>query len=354
MVMKVGVDGRKLPGATSRDPAGNLDYAAGLGMSGVFFRTVLDITPDLDPGVLRALREHADELGLYLEMGLAKVNPYANAEAPEVRELGDGDYRLGFIRMMHAAVAIGCTELWVGTANYKPKLPGYFVFDRFRTDVTWADQLAATQKFLSSLAPVVRDLGCHLNIETHEEITSFEVIRLVEAVGPDVLGITFDTANVVARAEDPVAAARRVAPYVRMSHVRDVALIETDYGIGRMLAPCGEGVMDWPSILAELAKHNPDLQLSIENSRDRTVMPMHVHDPTWLAGHPDLTDAEMSEILRLTRYYQRRAEAGEVPSAEFLIGTPCDETEQLRFIDVTARYLRQIIDEADWAGTMAQ
>lgn len=348
--MKVGVDGRKLPGAANRSALANLDYAAELGMDGVFFRTVLDVTPSLDAGLLRELREHADELGLYLEIGLAKVNPYANAEAPEVRELGGGDYRRGFIRMMESCAAIDCRELWVGTANYKFTLPGYYVFDRFRTDVSWADQLVAIEKFLHSLAPAVRDLDCHLNIETHEEITSFEVVRLVEAVGPDVLGITFDTANVVARAEDPLAAARRVAPYVRMSHVRDVAIFATEYGIGRMLAPCGEGVMDWPTMLGLLAEHNPGLQLSIENSRDRTVMPMHVYDPTWLAAHPDLSTVELSEIFRLTRDYQDRAAKGELPTAQYLTSTPCDEAEQIRFITQTASYLRRIIADACWDG----
>ncbi|MGW5383183.1 sugar phosphate isomerase/epimerase family protein [Nocardia sp. NPDC003963] len=322
----------------------NLEYAAELGMDGVFFRTVLDITPTLDRHVLAELRQRADELGLYLEMGLAKVNPFANAEAPEVRELGGGDYRLGMIRMMEACAAIGCDELWVGTANYKPRLPGYYVFDRFRTDVTWPEQLTATQRFLESLAPVVRDLDCHLNVETHEEITSFEVVRLVEAVGPDVLGITYDPANVVARAEDPLAAARRVAPYVRMSHIRDVALFTTDYGIGRMLAPCGEGVMDWPAILDVLFTHRPGLRLSIENSRDRTVMPMHVYDPGWLAAHPDLTTVELAETFRATREYEQRAEQGERPALSLLTGTPCDTDEQLRFITQTAAYLRGLAD----------
>ncbi|GAB7004999.1 sugar phosphate isomerase/epimerase [Nocardioides sp. AN3] len=341
--MKVGVDGRKLPGAATRGPLENLEAAAKLGMDGVFFRTVLDLTPDLDRGLLRDLRQRADELGLYLEMGLAKVNPYANAEAPEVRELGGGDYRRGMIAMMEVAAEIGCTELWVATANYKPRLPGYFVFDRFRTDVTWPEQLEATERFLHSLAPAARDLGCHLNLETHEEITSFELVRLVEAVGPDTIGITFDTGNVIARAEDPVAAARRVAPYARMSHVRDIALFRTDYGIGRMLAPCGEGVIDWPEVLRILAAHNPDLQLSIENSRDRTVMPMHVEDEVWLAAHPDLTDEELAEVLRLTQEYEDRAARGELPTPEYLLSHPCGEAEQVRFIETTAAHLRAVL-----------
>ncbi|MFE6972852.1 sugar phosphate isomerase/epimerase family protein [Streptomyces sp. NPDC057682] len=341
--MKVGVDGRKLPGAATRPAVESLEKAAELGLDGVFFRTVLDITPTLDRHVLEELRRRADELGLYLDMGLAKVNPYANAEAPEVRELGNGDYTAGMIRMMRACAEIDCRELWVGTANYKPRLPGYHVFDRFRTDAPWSDQLAGIEKFLRVLRPAALDLGIHLNVETHEEITSFEVVRLVEAVGPDAVGITYDSANVVARAEDPVEAARRVAPYVRMSHVRDVALFRTDYGIGRMLAPCGEGVMDWQAILRALGAHRPDLRLSIENSRDRTVMPMHVYDPDWLAAHPDLTTTELAEIFRLTHTYEDLAAAGHRPDMGHLTGTPCDGPEQLRFITRTAEHLRGIL-----------
>lgn len=342
-MMKVGVDGRKLPGAGERSAVASLRRAHEIGMQGIFFRTLLDVTPTLDRGVLRELRQEADRLDMYLEVGLAKVNPYANAEAPEVRALGEGDYARGMVMMMEAAADIDCRELWVGTANYKPKLPGYYVFDRFRGDVSWPDQLAATEKFLKQLGPTVRDLGCHLNVETHEEITSFEVVRLVESVGPDTVGITFDTANVVARGEDPVAAARRVAPYTRMSHVRDVALFTTDYGIGRMLAPCGEGVFDWPAMLGILAEHNPKLNLSIENSRDRTVMPMHVNDQVWLDSHPDLTQDELAEVFRLTGEYTARADRGEVPTTDYLLRHPCDEAEQLRFIEKTASHLRQLM-----------
>lgn len=100
--MRVGVDGRKLPHAKNLGPLRSLDYAAELGLDGVFFRTVLDMSPGLESSELRELRSHADELGLYLEAGLGKVNPYALAEAPEIRAIGDGDTRLGFERMLRA------------------------------------------------------------------------------------------------------------------------------------------------------------------------------------------------------------------------------------------------------------
>src|SRR5262249_11227667 len=158
----------------------------------------------LDVGELREIRAHADELGLYLETGLGKVNPYALAEAPEIRAAGDGDTRLGFERMLRACAEIDCREVWIVEASYKSQVRGMLAYDCCLIDVSWAEQLRASETFLRVLAPIARDLGIHMNLETHEEITTFEVVRLVEAVGPDVMGVTFDIANVVQRGESPV------------------------------------------------------------------------------------------------------------------------------------------------------
>ena len=262
--MRIGIDGRKIPEAAKRGPIGSLDHGKSLGMAGLFYRTVLDMSPTLDLGELRAIRSRADELGMYVETGLGKVNPYASPEAPELRLMGDGDIVLGFRRMMEACVAIGCTELWIATANYKPVYSARFAYDRFRTDVTWPEQLEATKSFLLKLAPIARDLGVHMNMETHEEITTFELLRLIEAVGEDVMGVVLDTLNPMQRAEHPVFAARRVAPYVRQTHIKDAYLAHVAGGVTIKARACGDGVVDFREVLKVLAAHTPTLNLSLE------------------------------------------------------------------------------------------
>ncbi|MFI9605264.1 sugar phosphate isomerase/epimerase family protein [Streptomyces sp. NPDC052043] len=349
--MKIGVDGRKIPGAAQHTPLEILDHAHSLGMEGVYFRTVLDITPTLDRGILRELRRHADHLGLYLQMGLAKVNPYAAAEAPEVRVLGDGDYTRGMTKMIEACrEGADCGELWVACGNYKPDLPGYYAIDRFRTDAPWSDQLVAIEKFLRQLAPVARHYGSHLNIETHEEITSTEVVRLVEAVGPDALGITFDTANVLVRGEDPVAAARRVAPYVRATHLRDSLLSTTDHGLARTFSPCGLGVIDWAALLDALNAKNPDLWASIEPAGPTLAVPIGLSDPAWLSLHPDLVESEKEELFRLAHQYAARAANGDVPTIEQFRAEPYDGEA---FIRRSADHLRATLANLNASVTPA-
>ncbi|WP_438752252.1 sugar phosphate isomerase/epimerase family protein [Pararhizobium sp. O133] len=347
--MRIGVDGKKIPQATLRGPIASFDHAREMGLSGLFFRTVLEMSPNLDHGLLRAVREKADSLGMYLETGLAKVNPYALAETPEVRRAGDGDTLLGFRRMMEACANIGCTELWVALANYKKDFLGKFACDRFRTDVAWSEQLAASERLLKSLYPIARDLGLHLNIETHEEATSFEVVRLVESVGPDVIGIVFDTSNPLQRSEHPVYAARRVSPYVRQTHIKDALLGTGRVGVDYQKRVCGDGVVDFAAILSILAKANSGLNLSIENDQPYDDLPrnpvpirIEIDDPDWRRSHPDLSDEEFAAFRGLVAEGDARIARGEVePIARHAERRP-GYTETVAFIRSCADHLRAI------------
>lgn len=357
---RVGADGRKIPGAAARGPIGALDYAKDLGMDGVFFRTVLEMSPTLDPGELSEIRKHADELDLYLETGLGKVNPYAIPEAPELRAIGDGDTLLGFERMIRACAEIGCLELWAGTANFKP-YRGRLAYDRFRTDVDWSDQLGATEKFLTKLAPIARHHDVHVNLETHEEITSFEVVRLVEAVGPDAIGIVFDTSNPLQRAEDPVAVAGRVAPYVRQTHFKDAALCFVDGGVQYEERTVGKGVIDFAAIVPLLLQAKPDLNLSIEGAqpwdeatetyptftaeqipfKNQTII--EAFDRDWLAAHPDLNVAELSQFFAVVLRSEAAIAEGTIPALGHEASTFFGASEAADAIVESARYLRALL-----------
>jgi sugar phosphate isomerase/epimerase len=347
--MRIGIDGRKIPEADKRGPLATVDHAREIGMDGVFFRTVLEMSPTLDLGALRDIKARADDLNMYLETGLGKVNPYANPETPELREIGDGDIVLGFRRMMEACAEIDCRELWVATANYKSAYEGRFAYDRFRTDVDWIEQLRATAGFLRRLAPIARDLGIHMNLETHEEITSFELVRLVEDVGADTVGIVFDTANVLQRVEHPVWTARRVAPYVRQSHMKDCSVVFADKGLRFQLRPCGTGVVGFDEILPILAAANPDLHLTIENAQSHIDKPnvipprlIDVWNPDFLAGHPDLTVEELAAYLHMVHEYADRCERESIPDQTTYAAMPFGYDETVRYIIDSADHLRSI------------
>jgi len=361
--MRLGIDGLKLPEVKKRGPLASLSQVKELGLGGIFFSSILDMSPTLDSGILREIRAEADALGLYLESGLGKINPYCSAEAPELRAIGNGDIIAGLTRMMEASAAIGCHELWISPGNFKPAYPGRLAVDRFRTDVTWEEQLLATEKVLKKLAPAARALNIHMNIETHDEITSFEILRLIDAVGEDCVGVVLDTANMLQRGEDPVLATKRLAPYVRQTHIKDAYVARAPGGFDFQPRPCGEGIVDFAAILPVLAAVNPGLNLSLEIAQSTDDNPRRAYprqciqldDPLWRAGHPDFSASEEQAYLSMVDAFERKVVSGEIADWETYerenygypdyLNQPYGFQGAIHFINKSSRHIHQVCQQ---------
>jgi hypothetical protein len=193
-----------------------------------------------------------------------------------------------------------------------------------------------------------------MNIETHEEITSFEVVRLVETVGPDVMGIVFDTGNVLQRGEHPIRAAHRVAPYVRQTHLKDAFLAFGKDGLlDYQLRPLGEGVVDFYQLVPILAAANRTLNLTIENEdsyedRPRPVARkvVEIFDPRWLENHPDLTLEEYAAYLEMVQTYSKRIASGEIPDHDTYARQPYGFGEAVSFVRTSGKHLHAVCDAA--------
>ncbi|GAA3764765.1 sugar phosphate isomerase/epimerase [Microbacterium kribbense] len=283
---------------------------ARLGFGGILVRTIDEAFPTLDEGDIEAFGRMTDTLGMFVRMGIGKINPYMTAELPRVRILGEGSYLAGMQRMIRLCGVRGWTEVWTAVGGFKPDLATPFCFDRFRTDVTWPQQLEATSAFIEKLAPTLRAEGVRLNIETHEEITTHELVRLVEDHGSDIVGVCFDPANLPVRGEAVLPGARRVAPFVHLTHLRDIIMARTDAGISRFLMPAGDGQIDWDALLGVFAARE-DVDLLVEGvGGTRAEMILQPDDDFWRAAHPDLDADEISELTELADRQAERAAAG--------------------------------------------
>jgi len=318
------------------------DRVLAFGFAGMYYKSPQYITKNLDPGRLQAARQYADQLGLYLEFGLGRVNPYNTSESPDVWLLGGGNYLLALEKLIAAAADVGCHELIGVTAGWKYNHTGYYHFDRFRTDVSWEDQLLATQNFMRILAPVLRHYGSRVNIETHEEITSYEILRIIEAVGEDVVGVALDTGNILSRGEDPIAAAKRVARHCHQTHAKDAILFFSEKGIVRQVKPCGKGVVNWREVLPILFQYNPDLTLNLEDHKG--YMEIDLFSEEWRSFHPDLNLAEMGELIRLARQCEERIVRGEIENVLEYEAIPYKDQMAER-LKTSMNYLNGLIKE---------
>ena len=341
--MKVGVDEDKLYAVKDKGPFAVLDYVKEQGFDGVFYRTMLDLSPTLDLVKLQEIKAHADSLDLYLDSGAGWVNPYNTAETPHIRRFGNGDYKLAMEMMIKAASKIKCKELYAVSGHSIHGDPFFVAYDRFRTDVSWSDQLLAMKKFINMLKPTLKDTGCRLNLETHGDETSFELLQLIDELGEDILGVTLDTGNLPLSADVPMDAIKRLAPYVHMTHCKDGILYITEQGIVQQLRSVGEGVVNWGEAIEILGKYSPDLHLSFEDYRAENLMPFY--DPEWRGHFPDLTDEDIIEFERLAKDCEDKIKNGKIMGIEEYRELPFSDDDRIKSYKKGAAYLKKIIIE---------
>jgi sugar phosphate isomerase/epimerase len=348
--MKIGLDQYTIH-HLSLDARGVLDFAAERGLEGVQFGSALQLSPTLDPDEIRAVREYAEARGLYLELGIPSVN--AQQAAPHFRAEPEA-YAERLEELMRAAAPAGATRLRTFIGAQFQVLPDSVVrrmgdlrYDPARPEVPWDRQLSDTTEVLRRLAPAARELGVRLALETHQDATSFQLLRIIEAIGADVVGICLDTANVMVRMEDPLEAARRLAPHVLMTHTKDAALLFHETGLRWQCRPCGQGAVPFPEIMAVLAPHAPDLNLSIEDHPGLFELP--IYDADWISTFTDLTPAELALLLRRAWTAGRRLSSRRPEDPEVLETIPWGDLVLPR-LDASVRYLRDLLEELGLDG----
>ena len=320
--MRVGIDTFTIR-ELGLDPFGQLEFIKERGFEGAQFGAL-----GTDRGKLTEVRAHADSLGLYSHVSVTSPNPHSGEPAR--------DERLRLIEeQIEAAATCGWHEL-------HSLLGGEDT--RYRDPVPWRQHLADSTEMIRELGPVLRAHGSRIDLETHGEATTFELVRIVEEAGPDIAGICLDTANVLIFGEDPVAAARRAAPYTHLTHTKDAIVYFCDRGVTRQGRPPGEGVLDWEQILPILAEHEPNLPLSIEDHK--WLFGAWMFEAEWLSEQADLTREELAAFVGLAWRCQAKIDAGELP--------PPDEYEAIPYLDqieerlASSRdYLRELLERLE-------
>lgn len=311
--MRVGLDTFTIR-ELNLDPFATLDYVREASLEGAQFGDLRSLSPGLDPGRLREVRAYADALGLYTHVSVPTCNPLLCGRPLD-------EQRSELARQVEAAAAHGWHELHSALGGGP---------ERYEHPMPWTEHLALSADLIRSLGPALRAHGSRIDLETHGDVTTFELVRLVEDVGPDIAGICLDTANVLCHAEDPVMAAERAAPYTHLTHTKDAIVYLNPTGYTRQGRPPGEGCLDWDRILPALAACSPDLPLSIEDHK--WLFEFAVCDPAWLALHPDLTTAEMAAVMRLVAECERRIGSGALE--------PPDAYEAVPYVEQMADRLR--------------
>ncbi|MDQ3654980.1 MAG: sugar phosphate isomerase/epimerase [Chloroflexota bacterium] len=156
---------------------------------------------------------------------------------------------------------------------------------------------------LERLRPTLEAHDLILAIENHQDASSDDLLTLCAAGGARV-GITLDVANPLAVGEDPLAFARKVAPWVRNVHLKDYHVYPTESGYRLVRCALGEGAVpldDLIPLLRELAPGAPQhLELAALKARH-----IRLFEDSWWNGYPRRDVRELLPVLRLVAQHAR-------------------------------------------------
>ena len=120
---------------------------------------------------------------------------------------------------------------------------------------------------LKEVVPAFAERGVTIGLETYEQVSTDDLVRVVEGVASPYLGVCLDPANSVARLELPANVIDRVAPYVVNMHIKDFTFTRQDGWVGFSLIGCplGEGLLDYGAMIEKVQPDSKMISQVIEH-----------------------------------------------------------------------------------------
>jgi sugar phosphate isomerase/epimerase len=224
-------------------------YAEGLRLDTLFLSD-MDCLPSLEEADLKRVKSEADAAGLALYVGSWSICPSAKSFK---NKWGTAEEHL------RTGLRVART---LGSPVFRVILGG---MDDRKTPGGIAARIEDTVKVLKGMRQEVLDSGVRIAVENHAgDMHSWELARLVEAAGPDFVGVNIDTGNAAWTLEDPVDVVRNLGKYVVCSSLRDVMAWPVEDGAAIQWTAMGDGLVDWKAVLQIWRELCPKVPVQIE------------------------------------------------------------------------------------------
>lgn len=245
--VKLGVDLFSLR-SQNWTPFQYLDYCAERKAKVVHFSEIRFIG-SLEEQNLRRVREHAEKLGIEIEIGMRSICPTSKMFDAEA---GTAEEQL--TRMIEAARIAGSKIVRAVLGSMEDRRPGPI-----------EKHIESTVKVLRNIRSRAVDNGLKIAIENHAgDMQARELKSLIEQAGPDFVGACLDSGNPLWTIEDPHLTLETLHPYALTSHVRDTAVWRVPEGAAVAWVRMGEGNVNIDEYARKYAALCPGRALSLE------------------------------------------------------------------------------------------
>jgi sugar phosphate isomerase/epimerase len=299
-----------------------IDYAASLKTDAVFL-SELNVFEGRDDAYLRELKAKADGHGLKVYVGMFSICPTSGAfdakGGTAVEQLRDG---------IRIARTLGSPVIRAVLGR----------FDDRQTHGGIETHIKNTVDVCKAVRDEAKAAGVRIAIENHAgDMQAWELAGLVEAAGPDYVGVNLDPGNATWTLEDPVASLETLAPYVACTSIRDSAIWETEKGVSVQWTAVGEGDVDfarWTTIFAERCKGVPVFIETISG----LARPFNFLDADFWKPWPKARAQDFARFLEIAKRGKPRTPAPGVPPEE---RRARDQAQQKVEVDKSLAYCRE-------------
>lgn len=196
------------------------------------------------PRLAEEVRRESERLGVRI----AAV--WAGYPGPRIWNLTDGPRTIGLVPPRYRARRVAALKR---AARFARELgaPAIVTHCGFIPEDPNSRLYSATVRAIAEVAETCKRLGLEFWFETGQE-TPVTLLRTIEDVGLDNLGVNLDPANLILYGKaSPVDALDVIGPFVRCVHAKD-GLYPTDgRNLGREV-PVGKGKVNFPALLRRL------------------------------------------------------------------------------------------------------
>jgi sugar phosphate isomerase/epimerase len=202
--------------------------------------------PATDDRSIAEVREAVDEFGF--------ERVWAWGHPAGLRSGTDPEAAKDLIRHLKVAQGIGASVMRICCGGRRTR------------PASWEEHKARLLPMLRELVGPAEEHGVVLAIENHIDLLADELVEVLTTIDSPWLGVCLDTANNLRMIEDPMVAVKKLAPFARASHIKDIT---AKRGNPREFAfwpsvPLGKGLIDIPEALRLLREARFDGLLALE------------------------------------------------------------------------------------------
>ena len=236
---------------------------------------------------LKRVREHADSLGVRIEVGFGSICPTAQRFAKE-----DGTAREQLLRMFGIARILGSpfVRCYLGGSE-----------DR-RGDIPLERHVENTVAACRSVRDEDGRHGIKIAVENHAgDLQARQLRALVEEAGTDFVGTLLDAGNATWTLENPFHTLEVLAPLALTTGIRDSRIWLADGAVHVMWVPMGQGNVGMDRWARRFRELRPDLAFSLEIINLRASRKFAVRERAFWDHYRDVPAWVYEDFLSLAR-----------------------------------------------------